>query len=458
MARKPRRIAGLGRIGGAAAALAASMVLNGCAGPPWYIGEPLGGTPAIPPDTQAKTVAQHRAALADARARGDRVAELAALDALEKRGALHPEEAQRFVELLALRARDWTALGRPIPLAADLRHIIALAPGRALPLSARLRHAERAAGDLWLGLGQAGRAEAEYRAAEKLGAEGMDFRFRAVWGASVADLDDATLDQAMAELPARALEPFTKQYVQRDGGDPRLLRRAWEAARTYGPAALRARLEALPDAPAFTAEGPAPKPNEREALASAEAFKSAAPRTPPAADDLLSTGPSLARVLLPAVAAYPQLLAPGPRSRLWGQRLLAEDPTSPDSLEVAALIEARAGRLGGAEQRLVDLVFYSPDRATGYERAAQVWKQVGDVRRECLAWDHATREGPVDDPRWCGLLACARRDPGGVDPNAIASYIREKAPALACEPPPGEQAPGPLDETAPSAFPPAARP
>ena len=433
-------------------ALALAVAAAGCAGPPWYMGEPLGGKPAIPPTTQAKTVAQHRADAADAQARGDRVAELAAWDALERRGALHPDEAHRFIELLALRARDWAALGRPIPLAHDLRHIIALAPARTLPLSPRLRNAERAAGDLWLGLGETARAEAEYRAAEKLGAGGMDFRFRAVWGVSVADLDDAALAQALAQLPERALAPFSKQYLDRGGADPRLLRRAWSAARTYGPPALRARLEASPEAAAFADEAGAPKTDEQDALARAEAAKTAAPSAAPAADDLLSTGPTLARALLPAVAVYPQLLAPGARSRLWADRLLAEDPTSPDSLEVAALIDARAGRLGGAAQRLGDLVFFSMDRAAGYERAARVWNQVGDVRRECLAWDHATRVAANDDPRWCRLLACARRDPGGADAVAIAAHIRQQAPALDCAPP----VPPPAEPAAPPAFPGAA--
>jgi len=431
-----------------AVGVATSLAAPGCAGPPWFLGEPLPGTTAIPPGTLAKTVAQHRAGVADARARGDRVAEIAALDALERRGALHPDEEKRFVELLAQRARDWAALGRPLPLADDLRHIIALAPARTLPLAPRLRTAERAAGDLWLGLGEISRADAEYRAAQKLGAPSMDIRFRAVWGASVADLDSGALERALGQLPERALAPFTTQYLDSGGASPRLLQRAWRAARTYGPPALRARLEALPESASFVGDAAVSKENEREALAGAEAAKLPPPLAEPAADDLLSTGPTLARALLPAATAYPQLLAPGPRARLWAQRLLAEDPTSPDSLEVAALIDARAGRLGGAEQKLADLVFFSLDRAAGYERAARVWNQVGDVRRECWAWDHATRIGPADDPRWCGLLACARRDPGGVDPNAVAARIREQAPALACD------APAAPDEAAPPAFPP----
>lgn len=431
-----------------AVALATMVVGHGCAGPPWYLGEPLGGKPAIPPSSQARTVAEHRADATAARARGDRVAEIASLDALEKRSALHPEEEKRFVELLAQRARDWAALGRPLPLTEDLRHIIALAPARALPLAPRLRNAERVAGDLWLGLGETGRAEAEYRAAEKLGAGGMDYRFRAVWGVSIADLDDGPLGQALAQLPERALAPFSKEYLDRAGADPRLLRRAWSAARIYGPPALRARLQALPEAAAFSAEAAVSLATERDALTGGVAA-----RIPePGPDDLLSTGPTLARALLPAAAAFPQLLAPGPRSRLWAQRLLAEDPTSPDSQELAALIDARAGRLGGAEQRLADMVFFSVDRAAGYERAARVWSQVGDTRRECWAWDHATRVGPIDDPRWCRLLACARRDPGAADPIAVVAHLRDQAPALACDS--TGQPPPPQEEAPPAAFPP----
>lgn len=417
----------------AALALAAGAALaaQGCAGPPWYMGEPLGGHPAIPPTSQAKTVAQDRVEAEAARAAGDEVAEIVALDALERRGALRPDEEKRLVELLALRVRDWAALGRPLPLVADLRHIEALRPSRSPQLAARLRNAEVAAGDLWLALGQNARAEADYRDAEKLGAQSMDIRFRAVWGASVADLDEAAVERALGRLPDRVLAPFTSQYLDRGGAKPRLLRRAWEAARTYGPPALLARLEALPSAPVFTGE---PRASEGGGATATEAARPAPgiPPPVPGPGDLLSSGPTLARALLPVAAAHPEVLAPGPRSRLWAKRLVAEDPTSPDSLEVAALIEARAGRMGGAEQRLGDLVFYSPDRAAGFARAARVWEQVGDVRRACAAWDHATRVGPRDDPRWCELLACVKRDPGVGSAAQVAAYIRERAPGLAC--------------------------
>ena len=51
---------------------------------------------------------------------------------------------------------------------------------------------------------------------------------------------------------------------------------------------------------------------------------------------------------------------------------------------------------------------------------------------ECVAWNHATRVGPIDDPRWCELLACVKRDPGVGDAEAVAARIRDRAPTLAC--------------------------
>lgn len=428
-------------------ACVALSVGAGCAGPPWYLGEPLGGRPAIPPTSRALTVAEHRQDAEEANHAQNRVTEIAELIALEQRGALRPGGEKRLVDLLLLRARDWAALGRPVPLADDLRHVIALQPGRALPLAARLRTAERAAGDLWLGLGENARAEQEYSAAEKLGADFMELRFRAVWGASVADLDREAIDRALTQLPPRVLAPFTVQYLERGGASPRLLRRAWLAARTFGPPELLARLEALPAAPAFEAEPP--KANDRAALASAGSLKA------PADDDFLVAGPTLARKLLPMAAAFPELLAPGPRARRWADWLVAEDPTSPDSLEVAALIDARAGRLGGAEQKLGDLVFFSIDRAGAYARAAQVWERTGQRRRACAALDRATRVGGVDDPRWCELLACVAEEPGSGDAEAIAAHIHERAPRLACGAPPDSPAevtpgPPPADPTSPS--------
>lgn len=456
---------GLGLVGGA------------CMGPPWYLGAPLDGREVIPPQSRALTVAEHRRAADQAHAEHRLLLELEQLLALDERQSLRDEERRRLIELLLLRTRDWSALRRPLPLAADLRHLVALAPERAYGLGPRLRVAEIAAGDEWLAIGENARAEAEYRQAEKLGGERMDFRFRAAWGAKVEDLDLATIERAMSELPERALASFTTQYLARTPAPkPRLVRRAWVAARSYGPPALLARIEALPIAERFRAEAAAEadlrhgnNTGDRtggETGPAAAAIAAGAPATiasggvpsagqtsprrseasalrEPAPDDFLDGGPTLARRLIPAARAFPHLLDPNPRSRAWAERLVNEDPQAPDSLELAAMIDARAGREGGAARKLSDLVYFSRDRAAGYERAARVWQQVGRTRMECVAWNHATRVGPIDDPRWCELLACVKRDPGVGDAEAVAARIRDRAPTLACAG--GPLAPSPID-------------
>jgi hypothetical protein len=416
--------------------VAVSAVAGGCAGAPWFLGEPLDDRLVIPTTSRAKTVADRRRTMEQARRGGEKVIEIAEVEALEQRGALSVAEEARFVELLKERARDWSLLGRPIALAADLRHIIALQPSRERALARAVRTAERAAGDVWLALGENARAEEAYRRAERQGADRMVFRLRAAWGASPADLDQTVLARAIAELPERALAPFTSAYLATGGSQPRLLRRGWKAARVYGPAELQARLEALPGASTFATETPPPLSDDglRSELTDR-------PRTPdaelvtvvePRADDRLYAGPTLARPLLALCQTFPDLTAPSPRSREWADRLIAEDPTSPDSLEVAALIDARAGRLGGAARKLGELVFYSTDRAIGYARAARVWERAGQDRRACRAWEQAAHLGALDDPRWCDLLACARRDTAVGDERAMVDYVRKRAPGLAC--------------------------
>ena len=167
----------------------AALALAGCVGAPWYLGSPLDDRKVIPDQSRALTVTEHRRGYETAQEEGRAFIELQELLALEERGALRPPEGKRLAELLGARARDWSVLRRPIALAIDLRHLVALAPGRAMALAPRLRAAELAAGDEWLALGETARAEQEYRLAEKLGAYAIDFRFRAVWGASVTDLD-----------------------------------------------------------------------------------------------------------------------------------------------------------------------------------------------------------------------------------------------------------------------------
>ena len=140
----------------------------------------------------------------------------------------------------------------------------------------------------------------------------------------------------------------------------------------------------------------------------------------------------MARTLLPLCAAFPELTAPGERARAWADLLVAEDPTSPDALELAALIDARAGRVDAAGRKLGDLVYYSADRANGYTRAARVWERAGLDRRACVAWKRAALLAPVDDVRWCDLLACLRRDPGAGDAEENARYLARRAPSLQC--------------------------
>jgi|GEM_PF-1779594 len=413
------------------AALGIGVGGPGCtAGPPWYLGEPLSGHPAIPAQSRALTVAEHRRAVEEARHAKAQVIELAELEALEARGALRPAETKRLLDLLTLRTRDWVALRRPLALAEDLRHIVLLAPAREHLLASRLALAEVAAGDVWLAAGENARAEQEYSRADKRGASGTDFRFRAAWGASVADLDLPTVERALSELPERVLAPFTVQYLERGGAKPRLLFRAWRSAHRYGPPELQTRLEILSaasDIP-FASDAAQPKPNSDPG----ELAVGAGTPVEPAPDDLLLAGPTLARALLPAASRFPQLLDPSPRSRLWSERLVIEDPSSADSLEVAALIDARAGREGGAARKLTDLVFYSGDRAQAYVRAARVWEKAGRQRLACASWAKAARLGPRDDPAWCALKACLESDPGAGDAAAVAAHIKEQAPGMEC--------------------------
>jgi hypothetical protein len=173
----------------------------------------------------------------------------------------------------------------------------------------------------------------------------------------------------------------------------------------------------------------------------------------PGREDLLLRGPTLARVLLPLLAAFPDLTAPGDRSRLWAEWLVAEDPTAVDALEASALIDARALRVDAAARKLVDLVFYSADRATGHARAAAVWERASNDRRACRAWERAALLGAIDDPRWCNLLACLRRDPGAGNAEIASAYVATRAPSLVCQgapdgPNPGNEPPQPSSPAA----------
>ena len=87
---------------------------------------------------------------------------------------------------------------------------------------------------------------------------------------------------------------------------------------------------------------------------------------PPAdIDGFVFGGASLSARLLPLVASFPWVLDHKARALFWAELLLAEDATSPDVLELVAVIWGRAGRLGGTERMLMELVYHSPDRAAG---------------------------------------------------------------------------------------------
>jgi hypothetical protein len=451
-----------------------ATALVGCGGTPWFLGAPLDGHPSIPPRSRVVTVAEHRQNAELAFAAGNRVVEIAELEALEERDSLRDAERGRLVTLLLARAADWVALQRPIPLEADLRNVIALAPGRRLALVRPLRRAERAAGDAWLAMGQNARAEEAYRSAERDGMGGMTYRLRAVWGAVVGDLELATLEEALTELPERVLAPFSDAYLAAGGSQPTVLRRARKAARVFGPPALLDRLDAVVPVPSTAAPdagapggaaplsgssaaaaggaqtlplgapplgsptpslAPPPPPTPSPSPSPSASTPGGPPGQRPSSPDLwrdLYGGPTLARRLIPAARRHPELLEPGPASRDFVVRLLDEDPTSPDSLELAALIEARAGRVDSAASKLEDLVFYSGDKVEGASRVAGVWQRVGQSRRACAAWEQAALAGAVDDPNWCRFLACAAETPGATNLPEARRFVSARAPHLAC--------------------------
>jgi hypothetical protein len=99
-------------------------------------------------------------------------------------------------------------------------------------------------------------------------------------------------------------------------------------------------------------------------------------------------------------------------------------------LETAALIDGLARRFGGAERKLTDLVYYSPDRVDGFVRAAAVWERAGRPRDACVQRVRAARwRDDPEDPLWRPAIACTRSDPGAGDWRAIRQYVLDRAPA-----------------------------
>ena len=172
-----------------------------------------------------------------------------------------------------------------------------------------------------------------------------------------------------------------------------------------------------------------------------------ASQPPPDVDGYVLQGATLSARLLPLVNRFPWLLDHQTRAQAWAELLLAEDPTSPDVLELVALIWGRARRFGGTERMLTELVYHTPDRAAAIARGAVVWEKIGRPREACAQWIRAARwRDDPEDPTWRSAIACARRDPGAGDAKAIRDYVvsrarPERRDAIAAEldgrPPPG---------------------
>jgi hypothetical protein len=252
---------------------------------------------------------------------------------------------------------------------------------------------------------------------------------------AVAQLDPA---RGMALAPARAAAATA-------AGD------AWKALGARADArAAYARAAAL----GGIAAGPFPA-----AVLPAPALPRAPPALPADLQGWLYSGPALSPRLLPLAAAFPAILDDLARALAWVDVLLAEDPSSPDVRELAALVFGRAQRFGGTERMLMELAYYSPDRAAGLARGARVWQRLGRTREACAQWIRAARwrDDPVD-PAWREAVTCTRRDPGAGDWQAIRAYVLDRAgpdrraaiaaaldgkPLPAPEPPPEPTAPPP---------------
>ncbi len=111
---------------GTAVALAFALLAgtpSGCGRAPWYMGQPLGGSPFIAEPGQAPIPSRLRVEIAREQVTGHRVTELRALRTLERVATLRRNERQRLVSLLQGRAAEWQILRRLGPQDADLREI-----------------------------------------------------------------------------------------------------------------------------------------------------------------------------------------------------------------------------------------------------------------------------------------------------------------------------------------------
>ncbi len=398
----------------------AALGLASCAGPPWYMGAPRDPGASLRPPSAARTARRLLGEAEEARRACRTVDELRALLVLADREALPDGERPRLARLLRARATAWAARGRAIPRAHDLARLAALDPEAASSRAERAL-AERDAGDAWLAIGEEERALASFRTAAALGAPELEARQEAATRSGpTSDAPLEALAEAVRVLPARAAAAHLQAYVARGGADPEILAGGWAVARVTGRPALAARLEALgvppptPSAPpATTVAFPAAALCERGAQATTPRLVRA----------------TLAETLLPELAGDAGLLDHVDAAR-WARALVAEDPTSPEALEVAARIEARGGRVEAAKRTLRDFVYYSPDREAALARCAALWERAGRPQEACRAWDALARwRGDPEDPAWARVVACLRRAPGLGDARALRAHLLERVPA-----------------------------
>jgi hypothetical protein len=428
-----------------ALALALVGVLAGaCSGPPWYMGAPLNGRPSIPPTTASRSWRQQRVVAARANEAGEAALELRALLALETVQRLEPGQPPRLEVLLARRAGEFHALGRAVPESRDLEHLARLSPSRGAALRGERATAARAAGDTWLALGETAKARAAYELAISLGADDVDLRVLALWEhPPPATTPLAELRTAIATLPLRAVPPLVSVYLARGGTDVATLERGLVAARQDAQGGLSQRLEvALQTLREASGDGGVADRGEgadagaREAapvvVAPAASPPDAGPPVyMPIRSDLprwMVSGASVSARLVPLARAYPESLDDLPLALHWVDLALDEDSMSPDLLEVAALTFGRARRFGGTERMLAELVYATPDRAAGFERAARTWERLDRPRDACVNWLRAARwRDDPEDPTWRTGITCARRLPGIADPAEIRAYVLARA-------------------------------
>jgi len=162
---------------GVVCALLAVSVTAGCSWPPWRFGAPLDGRPSIPPHPAIPTPREARAAAVAARAAGEPVLEIRALQVLDRsyrldaelRAKPTPAETARLAELLEARAAAFHALGRAIPESRDLESVARLDPARGQGLIPLRAAAAARAGDFWKSVHAPDDARAAYALAAALG-------------------------------------------------------------------------------------------------------------------------------------------------------------------------------------------------------------------------------------------------------------------------------------------------